>query len=71
MSVWDKGYVVAWYAVVSLVVLYELYTLFDKRASTPPFTQVVVQTVPGWITIPFLVWLLVHFASRYLGKPVL
>jgi hypothetical protein len=68
---WDKGYVIGWYALIALIILYELYTLLDKRTSTPPLTRVIIQRVPWWITVPFLFWLFVHFTSRYFGHPIL
>jgi hypothetical protein len=67
----DRAYVTAWYALIALVLLMEAYALLDGKSATPPLTQVLVREVPWWVTVPFLVWALVHLASRYLGRPIL
>lgn len=62
---WDRIYVWAWYTLVALVVLLEIYTIVDRRTTTPPLTQVIVREVPWWVTMPFLGWLFLHFLIRY------
>ncbi|HEY6104025.1 MAG TPA: hypothetical protein VI007_12460 [bacterium] len=62
---WDRIYVWAWYTLVALVVLLEIYTIVDRRTTTPPLTQVIVREVPWWVTLPFLGWLFLHFLIRY------
>lgn len=62
---WDRIYVWAWYTLVALVVLLEIYTILDRRTTTPPLTQVIVREVPWWVTLPFLGWLFLHFLIRY------
>ncbi len=62
---WDRVYVWVWYSLVALVVLLEVYTIVDRRTTTPPLTQVIVREVPWWVTLPFLGWLFLHFLIRY------
>jgi hypothetical protein len=62
---WDRVYVWVWYTLITLVVLLEIYTIVDRRTTTPPLTQVIVREVPWWVTLPFLGWLFVHFLIRY------
>ena len=62
---WDRVYVTLWYVFISLMIAFELYTLLDKRSSTPPLTHVLVAEAPPWLVIPFLVWLLLHFVVAY------
>jgi hypothetical protein len=64
---WDRLWVSVWYALIGLFVVYELYSLLDGRDQTPPLTHVLVREVPWWVTLPFLVWLLLHFVEAY-GK---
>lgn len=68
---WDRGWVIAWYVLIALVLLAELWAILDGQGRTPPLTQVIVRGVPWWVTLPFLAWLFMHFASRYMGRPVL
>lgn len=68
---WDRWFVTAWYGLIAAAGLYELYAWADGRDATPMLTQVVVRETHWWITMPFLVWLVVHFGSRYAGRPLL
>jgi hypothetical protein len=68
---WDRAYVTAWYALIALMVLYELFALLDGRDTTPPLTWVLVRETPAWVTLGFLAWLFIHLASRYAGRPIL
>lgn len=49
--------------------VWELIAAFDGSTSTWPLTEVVVEYVPAWITLPAIVvlvlWLPTHFAIRY------
>jgi len=65
---WDRVWVSIWYALIAAMVVYELWSLLDRREVTPPLTQVLVREVPWWVTIPFLIWLLVHFIVAYAGR---
>jgi hypothetical protein len=62
---WDRVYVWVWYALIALVALLEIYTVVDRRTTTPPLTEVIVREVPWWVTLPFLGWLFLHFLIRY------
>lgn len=68
---WDRVYVSVWYGLIALMLLLEVYSLVDRRSSTPALTEVIVREVPWWVTVPFLAWLFIHFTSRYLGRAVL
>jgi hypothetical protein len=67
----DRAVATAWYILIGLVLAYELWMYLDRDPSTPTLTDLIVKEVPWWVTIPFLLWLLVHFASRYMGRPIL
>jgi hypothetical protein len=67
----DRAVATAWYVLIGLVLAYELWMYLDRDPSTPTLTDLIVKEVPWWVTIPFLVWILVHFASRYMGRPIL
>ena len=68
---WDRVYVSAWYGIIVFALVYELVAFLDGRDSTPPLTNVIVAETSWMVTMPFLVWLVVHFGSRYLGRPIL
>lgn len=68
---WDRVYVTGWYILIGLLALYELFAFLDGRDTTPTLTAVLVRETPWWVTMPFLVWAVVHLGSRYLGKPLL
>ena len=67
----DRIYVSVWYGIIVFLLMLEAYTQFDGRDSTPALTRVLVQEVPWWVTMPMLVWLVIHFGSRYIGHPIL
>jgi membrane-bound acyltransferase YfiQ involved in biofilm formation len=67
----NRAVATAWYILICLVLAYEMWVYLDRDPSTPTLTDLIVREVPWWVTIPFLVWLLVHFASRYMGRPIL
>jgi uncharacterized membrane protein YdjX (TVP38/TMEM64 family) len=67
----SRAVATAWYVLIGLVLAYELWTYLDRDPSTPTLTDLIVKEVPWWVTVPFLLWLLVHFASRYMGRPIL
>lgn len=68
---WDRVWVSVWYSLIGILVVYEAMSIIDGRDTTPTLTQILVRETPWWITVPFLAWMLVHFASRYLGRPLL
>lgn len=59
------GLTLAWLA-------WELPAAFDNNADTYPLTQLIVEYVPPWITIPaaaiLAVWLPLHFIGNYRRK---
>lgn len=66
---WNKAYVWGWVAILVILASYELYAVFtSKHSFDPPLTWVTVRYCPWWITMPFLTWLFVHFAVRYMHK---
>ena len=62
---WDRAYVAGWIAIAVGFAFYEFWAGYGTGKHTPMLTQVVVRYVPWWITLPFIVWLFVHFAVRY------
>ena len=62
---WNNAYVYGWIAILTILAGYELYAVFFGHKYDVPLTWVTVRYVPWWVTLPFLVWLLVHFALRY------
>lgn len=65
---WDRVYVTVWYGLIAMAGLYELYSMLDRRDTTPMLTNVLVAETHWWVTMSFLVWLVVHFGSRFLEK---
>lgn len=65
MIPWAKAAVWGWVAILTILAGYELWDVFGKDPYTPPLTQITVKYVPWWVTLPFIVWLLVHFSLRY------
>ena len=62
---WDKAWVAGWVLILAGLAFYELWSGFGTGKATPMLTQVTVRYVPWWVTMPFLAWLFVHFATRY------
>jgi hypothetical protein len=65
MTEWRTWWITGWILILAALFIYELIAVLDKNPHTPSLTQVVVHYVPGWITLPFLLWLFLHFAIRY------
>ncbi len=61
---WNKAFVWGWVAILSILIGYELYAVI-WGTQDPPLTDVVSRYLPWWITVPFLTWLLLHFAAQY------
>ena len=61
---WPIAYWIIW---VFAFVLWETYAGFENMGAKdiPMLTQAVVRYIPRWITLPFLIWLLIHFTVRY------
>ena len=68
---WRTFFVVVWYLWIGFFAAFEAFAIIDKNTASPPLTHVIVRMVPGYITIPFLAWLFIHFTSRYLNYPIL
>lgn len=62
---WVPWHTLVWLAWLLFFGAYELWAGVDARARTPMLTQATVRYIPSWITLPFIVWLFVHFAVRY------
>lgn len=62
---WSKAGVWAWVAILIALAGYECWALLSGDMATPPLTRVTIKYVPWYVTVPFLVWLLIHFAVRY------
>ncbi len=69
---WNRWWVWWWWALISVMVGSELFALFTGRnlrdGEDPTLTEVIVERVPWWVTIPFLGWLLVHLTSRLANR---
>jgi hypothetical protein len=65
MTEWRTWSIIGWILILAALFIYELIAVLDKNLHTPSLTQVVVHYVPKWITLPFLLWLFLHFAIRY------
>jgi hypothetical protein len=65
---WNKGAVKAWWALISVAVVYELFSLLDLSSATPPLTEVVTTIVPGFLIMGFLSWLYVHWGKTYVFR---
>jgi glycerol-3-phosphate acyltransferase PlsY len=63
--VWSKWIIAGWAFLSALVVGYELWTNFNGSPKTPTLTDVTIRYMPWWIILPFLTWLLLHFAVNY------
>lgn len=63
--VWNKYWVWGWVAILLGLALYEFWSGWGTGKHTPMLTQVTVHYVPWYVTLPFLLWLQVHFALRY------
>lgn len=62
---------IAWVVLMAVIIGYELWCVLGHDPYTPPLTSVVVKLLPSWVTMPFLVWLVLHFAIRYAKKGTL
>jgi hypothetical protein len=62
---WNRFWVSVWYGWIGTFVVMEAFALFHRQVN-PPLTNVVVLEVPWWVTMPLLLWLPIHFGSRYM-----
>lgn len=63
---WNEYYVIGWIIILTTLTVWELYAVFTN-SQDPPLTQVTVRYVPWWVTLPFIMWLFVHFLVRYIN----
>ena len=62
---WSTFYVYGWVAILAALGAWEGYALLHgHKGYDPPLTQLVTRYSPWWVTLPFIVWLFVHFAVR-------
>lgn len=62
---WATWAVVIWLVILGALFVNEMYALLGHNSKDMPLTQLTVKYVPVWVTLPFLIWLLVHFSVRY------
>lgn len=63
---WNEYYIIGWIVILTSLAVWELYAVFTN-SQDPPLTQVTVRYVPWWITMPFIIWLFIHFLVRYIN----
>lgn len=54
-----------WIAILSALLGWELFCLWDGDPHTWTLTRTVITYVPWWVTLGFVTWLWIHFALRY------
>lgn len=64
-KLWSLAGVIGWVVILVSLAGYEFWCLLSGDMATPPLTRVTIKYVPWYVTIPFLIWLLTHFAIRY------
>ena len=62
---WNRYYVLGWVAILITLAFYEFWAGWGPGRSTPMLTQITVRYCPWWVTMPFVTWLWIHFAIRY------
>lgn len=62
---WSKAVIAIWAILTAIVVGFELWCNFNGSPKTPTLTDVTVRYMPWWMILPFLLWLLIHFAVNY------
>jgi hypothetical protein len=62
---WTLWHTLGWIVILGSLAGYEFWAMFDHDARTPMLTQATVRWIPWYVTLPFIVWLFVHFAVRY------
>lgn len=65
-------WVAAFLSVTALALVLEVWASYDKSPDTVPWTDLIVQYIPGEITALLIgglcLWLVVHFGIRYWRK---
>ncbi len=54
-----------WFLWIVYFLGYELFTDVERKKDLPMLTQAVVRYIPWYWTLGLILWLFVHFASRY------
>ena len=62
---WNKWWIVGWILILVGLAFYEFWSGWGTGKGTPMLTQVTVRYVPWYVTMPFITWLFIHFATRY------
>lgn len=62
---WATWAIAIWIVILAALFANEMYALLGGNSKDMPLTQLTVRYVPWYVTMPFLVWLLVHFLVRY------
>lgn len=62
---WSTWAVVIWLVILGSLLGNELYALLGGNSKDMPLTQLTVKYSPWYVTLPFIVWLFIHFAVRY------
>lgn len=62
---WATWAVVIWLVILGSLLGNELYALLGGNSKDMPLTQLTVKYSPWYVTLPFIVWLFIHFAVRY------
>lgn len=65
MRQWSTFGVMIWFLWLAFFLGYELFAGIERKRDIPMLTQAVVRYIPWWITLPVIVWLFIHFATRY------
>lgn len=65
MKRWKKWAIVLWAGWIAFFCVLELITGVDPAHDVPMLTQFTVRFIPWWITMPLLLWLVIHFGKRY------
>lgn len=62
---WTLGFL----GVTGLAIAMEIFAAFDGNADTQPWTILITQNIPSWITYTFFsglfIWLIFHFKKWY------
>jgi hypothetical protein len=62
---WSLVGIMVWCLWFLFFVGYEFLADVNTKKDIPFLTQTVCRYLPWWITLPFIVWLFIHFATRY------
>ena len=61
-KLWPTLYWAFWFLAFAI---WETYAGVSRKHDVPMLTQAVVRYIPWYVMLPFLTWLLLHFAVRY------